>query len=1072
MWYSGRSERIVRFVRLAGPSRPLRVRVLPVMALLFGLSGWSSAPVLATDLDVVKHNVLTFLTADGADRNDPFVSTALSKLNTKATTLLSTVNPDGSWSDLNYTQIPGDSWPLGRHYDRILSMAKAYITPGQSLFGDISLKSAIERALAYGYKYIYPGVNKLGNWWWWKIGVPRKLAPTLLLLQGKVESQVFTKELETLAYLIGAAPGSSESQNTIWTTMNHLCYALLVNDSLWMRDKVVATMASAVVVTTTAGIKSDYSFHHHGPQLYTGGYGGEYAEDIAEYVLFTRGTSYQLPSTNFDTFITYVAEGVRWALYHNYFDPSVIGREVTRATEKGTPGLAALLMLSQVPSPRQDEFTAAAKKMLETWNFSVSVENSGLVTPVRNSAVAASWPTGDKHFPRSDYSVHRRPGYYASVKMISARTKSAEKVNGEGLKSWFLSDGMTYVVKEGNEYYRNNVWPTLDWTRLPGTTVEQKSRTAGGYGFGSQTFVGGTHADGYGVAAMDFAATKYQKGSNDWTRSNTVASASCLTAKKSYFFFDEEVVALGSDITCPSTNPVETIVMQWPLSTADAPLSVDGIGKPSSPGWSETLSNITSAQADGIGYYFPGGQTVNAKREIRSGKWSDLNLGESTTVYTNPILTLWYDHGTNPSGQSYRYAVLPGKSLEEMASYAASVPISILAHDGRVHAVKDHLLNAVGAVFWEADSVDKVTVDRPCILFYRTEGDVLTIAASDPTQATSTLHVTINETLTPLELPAGVTSTTTATTTTITYNVRGGLTSLARFSVQAGTAVPTLSFSADPTSIAVGQSTTLTWSASNTTTCTAFGGWSGTKAASGSESVSPTQTTTYVLSCTGEGGSVSASVSVDVSSVVNQPPVLALIGNKSVREGQPLSFSVTATDPDGDPLTYTASPLPSGASFTGQAFSWTPVPGQAGSYTVTFSVSDGTLQDAEPVTMTVQADSLTISGTIRQTTGQPLSGAVAKIENIEYPDGSNVKTVTDTQGRFSLADLQTTNKLQAALQNCQQFGQCDPVSVTVEASKKGWVLTNPATGVNEVTVTLDPANLQDVTGVEFVAVRK
>ena len=69
-----------------------------------------------------------------------------------------------------------------------------------------------------------------------------------------------------------------------------------------------------------------------------------------------------------------------------------------------------------------------------------------------------------------------------------------------------------------------------------------------------------------------------------------------------------------------------------------------------------------------------------------------------------------------------------------------------------------------------------------------------------------------------------------------------------------------------------------------------------------------------------------------------------------------------------------------------------------------------------------------------------------------------------------MAALQTTDKLQAALQNCRQFGQCDPVRVTVKAKKDGWVLTNPVTGSNKVTVTVDPATLQDVTGVEFVAV--
>ena len=856
-----------------------RFRVLGLMVVgLWGL--WASPALALTDLEIVKQNVLSFLTAEGANRADPFVSAALTNLNDKATTHLNTNNPDGSWSDLNYIQIPGASWGVGTHYVRIYVMAQAYRTQGQSLYGSPPLKLAIERALAYGHNYVYPGVVKAGNWWWWKIGVPKRLGPTLLLMQGDLDLVIFTNALGTLSYLIESAPGTGTSQNTIWTIMNHLSYALLINDPLWMQNKVLPSISSAVVITTgtaTAGMQSDYSFHQHGPQLYTGGYGGEYAEDVAKYVLFTKGTSYQLPSANFDTFITYVAEGPRWALDHNYFDPSVVSREVTRAGERGSPGLAAMLMLSQVTSPLQNEFIAAAKQMLSSWNVTFSVEVSGLVTPVQSSTVPAAWPTGHKHFPRSDYSVHRRPTYYASVKMVSARSVSAELVNGEGLKSWFLSDGMTYIATRGNEYYTNNVWPTLDWTRLPGTTVEVKPRTGGGYGFGSRTFVGGAHTDAYGAAAMDFDATKYQKGADDWTRTDVVASPSCLMAKKSYFFFDDEVVALGSDITCPSANPVETVVAQWPLATATTPLYVDGIVKPSSPGWEETMPNITWAQANGMGYYFPGGQTIRGKRETRSGRWSDLNAGGSTTVYTNPILTLWYEHGTFAGGQTYRYAVLPGKTSEEMAGYAASLPLSILAHDGRVHAVKDNLLHAVGAVFWAADSVDLVTVDRPCVLFYITEGDILTLAVSDPTQASSTFHVTVNERLTPLALPEGVTATTTAASTVITYTARDGLNYLARFA-RVPTSAPTVSLSASPPSITTGQSSTLTWSSTNATSCTASGGWSGIKATAGSELVSPTQTTTYSLSCIGAGGSGSASVTVTVTSASDTtPPVISSV---------------------------------------------------------------------------------------------------------------------------------------------------------------------------------------------------
>jgi hypothetical protein len=66
----------------------------------------------------------------------------------------------------------------------------------------------------------------------------------------------------------------------------------------------------------------------------------------------------------------------------------------------------------------------------------------------------------------------------------------------------------------------------------------------------------------------------------------------------------------------------------------------------------------------------------------------------------------------------------------------------------------------------------------------------------------------------------------------------------------------------------------------------------------------------------------------------NYPPVLGAIGNKSVSEGDLLQFTISATDPDGDSLVYSATNLPSGASFNPgtRTFTWTPGSGQAGSY--------------------------------------------------------------------------------------------------------------------------------------------
>ncbi|MBU1613671.1 tandem-95 repeat protein, partial [Patescibacteria group bacterium] len=99
---------------------------------------------------------------------------------------------------------------------------------------------------------------------------------------------------------------------------------------------------------------------------------------------------------------------------------------------------------------------------------------------------------------------------------------------------------------------------------------------------------------------------------------------------------------------------------------------------------------------------------------------------------------------------------------------------------------------------------------------------------------------------------------------------------------------------------------------------------------------------THTVIITVSDGDLSDSQEVTiVVNNTNRPPVLASIGNKSVNEGDVLAFEVIASDSDtGDPLSYTAQPLPDGASFGNPAFTWTPGYDQAGTYPVTFIATD------------------------------------------------------------------------------------------------------------------------------------
>ncbi|HJH29059.1 MAG TPA: PGF-pre-PGF domain-containing protein, partial [Methanosarcinaceae archaeon] len=111
---------------------------------------------------------------------------------------------------------------------------------------------------------------------------------------------------------------------------------------------------------------------------------------------------------------------------------------------------------------------------------------------------------------------------------------------------------------------------------------------------------------------------------------------------------------------------------------------------------------------------------------------------------------------------------------------------------------------------------------------------------------------------------------------------------------------------------------------------------------------------TYTIS-DGNGGTDTATVTISIG-VINDAPVFDYIGPKSVNENSLLSFTVNASDADGDTLTYSAIDLPIGATFNNstRVFKWTPSDTQVGPHPVIFKVTDGLSQDSENVTITVK----------------------------------------------------------------------------------------------------------------------
>jgi hypothetical protein len=98
---------------------------------------------------------------------------------------------------------------------------------------------------------------------------------------------------------------------------------------------------------------------------------------------------------------------------------------------------------------------------------------------------------------------------------------------------------------------------------------------------------------------------------------------------------------------------------------------------------------------------------------------------------------------------------------------------------------------------------------------------------------------------------------------------------------------PTLTFSANPTSVASGGSTQLHWSSTNATSCTASGSWSGARPlSSGGWTIGGiTSTRTFTLACSGAGGSVQRSATVTVQGTSPAPTLTLSANPTSVASG-------------------------------------------------------------------------------------------------------------------------------------------------------------------------------------------
>ena len=93
----------------------------------------------------------------------------------------------------------------------------------------------------------------------------------------------------------------------------------------------------------------------------------------------------------------------------------------------------------------------------------------------------------------------------------------------------------------------------------------------------------------------------------------------------------------------------------------------------------------------------------------------------------------------------------------------------------------------------------------------------------------------------------------------------------------------------------------------------------------------------------GRGGQATQSFQVTVlATAPNHPPVFTSTPRTSIRLGSGYLYAVTATDPDGDPLTFHLDQAPAGMAISAAGLiTWTPEADQFGTNAVTVRVDDG-----------------------------------------------------------------------------------------------------------------------------------
>ena len=267
--------------------------------------------------------------------------------------LMASMQQNGSWPDINYADKTRGGWTVNDHLTRLNSMALAWKQQG-GLQGNAELKKKLLSGLDYwlDHDFICP------NWWYPQIGVPKVLAPVMLLM----EDQLTAKEMADGLKILARAKIGMTGQNKVWLSGN-VIYRSLLDGNETAIERAVAAIQQEIVVSQGEGIQPDYSFHQHGTQQQFGNYGAAFAADMLKWAMIFRHTAFEFDPGSMAILRNYLLEGMRWITWKNKMDISACGRQlVPHAQAEKALGIARIMAtMPLVDSSNTDRYKAAMK---------------------------------------------------------------------------------------------------------------------------------------------------------------------------------------------------------------------------------------------------------------------------------------------------------------------------------------------------------------------------------------------------------------------------------------------------------------------------------------------------------------------------------------------------------------------------------------------------------------------------------------------------------------------------------------------------------------------------------------